>query len=481
MKKTRDFIAFYINKTKYQISGAKCQMSLADFLRYELSLTGTKIVCAEGDCGACTVLLASIHSLDPKTSKLSFKAVNSCILPLFAVDSCHIVSVEGLKLGPQLHPVQDSMLNCFASQCGYCTPGFVCAMTALHEDSILQNKPITEKRAKNFMTGNLCRCTGYESIIEAALSLPLKFESLQDRYSNINHLKELKRLAKIPVEISENGFSLFLPTTLKQALLHKQKYPEVKIVAGATDLGVAINKGRLEYTKALSLQNISKLWKIKRTKSYLEIPARVSLAYLQKYLEEQIPEMDQLLNIFASPQIKNSATLVGNIVNASPIGDTIPFLMIQDSLVMLESSRAKRSIALQDFYQGYKKLNMKAHEIVTSIRFALPKKDEIIKLYKVSLRKDLDISAVTLATKVKVKDSMIHQARIAFGGVGPVVLRLNTIEKDWLGKKYEPKLFSELSKIIQDHISPQSDIRGSKEYRILLCKNLLQKMADEFQ
>ncbi len=477
--KFRKSIVFYINAKKYEISGEKCFLSLADFLRYDLSLKGTKIVCAEGDCGACTVLLASIHELDKKNNKFKFKSVNSCILPLLAVDGCQIVSVEGLKCGLELHPVQKSMLDHFSSQCGYCTPGFACSMTSLLEDSILYKKAITEKRAKNYMTGNLCRCTGYDPIIKSAVALPTDSETLQKRYSNRENITDLKKCVSISVEIMNDETSLFLPTSIKQALQIKQKYQGLRVVAGATDLGVAVNKGRAEYQHIMSLQNISALWQIKKSATHLEIPARVTLSILQKYIKTKYPEMDQALNIFASPQIKNTATLVGNIVNASPIGDTIPFLMVQDAIVQIESVNGKRLVPIHEFYLGYKKVDLKRNELVTAILLPLPNKNEILKLYKVSLRKDLDISAVTLATRIRLKDNQIIDARIAFGGVGPTVLRLKAVEKMWLKRLYDQSLFSELAFGISKYVTPISDVRGSKEYRMLLCRNLLLKIAAE--
>ena len=472
--KSRDHISFYINETRFDISGDQCFITLSDFLRYERGLTGTKVVCAEGDCGACTVLVASPHELDREL--LQFKTVNACILPLFAIDACQVVSVEGLREGPELHPVQQSMLDHFGAQCGYCTPGFICSMASLLEDSTLQKKPITEKRAKNYMTGNLCRCTGYDPILKAALAMP-KATTLQKRFSK--RVDELKKLAKISVKIESKDSKVFLPTKIDEAIKIKAKYPDIRVIAGATDFGVAVNKGRASYQHKMSLQNISSLWQIKEKKSYVDIPARVSLAVLQKYFKKTFPEMDQLLNIFASLQIKNAATLVGNVVNASPIADTIPFLMVHDALVVAESIKGTRLIPIDEFYLGYKNIDLKKIEIVTAIRLPLGREKQISKLYKVSLRKDLDISAVTLATRFQLKKKNIVEARIAFGGVGPVVIRLKNIESQWQGLEFNKTLLSDLAANISDYVSPISDVRGSKEYRLLLCRNLLLKMAEE--
>lgn len=481
--RTRQSVVFYVNEKRYEVFGQQTLMNLSDFLRYEQSLTGTKVVCAEGDCGACTVLKASVQTLN--RNHFVFKSVNSCIMPVLSLDGCQLVTVEGLKKESSLHPVQKSMIENFGSQCGFCTPGFVCAMAGLVEDSILEKKAITEKRTKNYLTGNLCRCTGYDPILKSALAINLsQVETLQDRYHDSKKIAELKALVQKDVEIQAEGFKIFLPTTLKRALELKKKFTNTKIVAGATDLGVMINKGRYQYDAVMSLQNIESMSEVKKTKDFLIVPSRVTLADLQKDLSKEFPEMEKMLNIFASPQIKNSGTLVGNLVNASPISDTIPFLMVVDALIEVKKVGGKRLIPIDEFFLGYKTMDLKPQEIVTAIHIPLKnaqKKTQVLKLYKVSVRKDLDISAVTLAARIKLKGQKIEEARLAFGGVGPIVARLKKIEQSWLGQELRSQLLSESANEIPKVIQPLSDVRGSKEYRLLLCQNLLKKMANELE
>lgn len=478
--KTRQSVIFYINEKRYEVFGKQTLMNLSDFLRYEQSLTGTKVVCAEGDCGACTVLKASVHELS--RNRFVFKSVNSCIMPVLSLDGCQLVTVEGLKKGSQLHPVQKSMVDNFGSQCGFCTPGFVCAMAGLVEDSVLQKKEITEKRTKNYLTGNLCRCTGYDPIVKSAMAIDLnQVETLQDRYHNSKKMAELKSVVQKDVEIQVEGLKIFLPTTLKRALEIQKKYPNTKIVAGATDLGVMVNKGRYQYEEVMSLQNIEEMTEIKKVKDSLIVPSRVTLTQFQKFLEKEFPEMDRMLNIFASPQIKNSGTLVGNLVNASPISDTIPFLIVSDAKIEVQKVSGKRLIEIDEFFLGYKKLAFKPQEIVTAIHIPIPKGKQLSKLYKVSVRKDLDISAVTMAARLKLKGAKIEEARLAFGGVGPTVARLKTIEQSWEGRELSAAMIRRASEELSKLITPLSDVRGSKEYRLLLCQNLLKKFADELE
>lgn len=451
---------------------------LSDFLRYERGLTGTKVVCAEGDCGACTVLSASVH--DCKEGRWNFKPVNSCIMPVFSLDGCFLVTVEGLKMAEKLHPVQTAMLDHFGSQCGYCTPGFICAMTALAEDCVEKKIPITEKRSKNAMTGNLCRCTGYEPIINAALALDLEnFETLQDRFHDLSVVGDLKTSTARSAHIVFGQREVCLPITLQEALQFKQKHPEAIIAAGSTDLGVAVNKGRGQYQVVITLQNIPGLREIQKHADHLVIPCRVTLTALQKYLQDEAPEMSRMLNIFASPQIKNSATLVGNVVNASPISDTIPFLLVSDAQLELQSTSGKRLVPMDSFYLAYKKMDLKPDEIVTAIHLPLPTSTDFIKLYKVSLRKDLDISAVTMAVHVQRVGTQIAKARLAFGGVGPTVSRIKEVEDEWMGQEFKSELFEAAARDIHLKVKPISDVRGSKDYRLLLCRNLLRKCANE--
>jgi xanthine dehydrogenase small subunit len=481
--KSRAEITFYLNGQKQVVRGEQTLFTVSDFLRYEKSLTGTKVVCAEGDCGACTALLASAQSED----STRFKAINTCIFPVLGLDGGHLITIEGIADGERLHPIQESMIKCHGSQCGFCTPGFVCAMTAMTEDFLTKKKSsssadLTAKKVKNSLTGNLCRCTGYQPIIEAALDTDLtKITPLRERYTSRAQSAELKKVIKIPAAIEWANGKVHLPTTVKQATALKAANKNLKIVAGATDLGVQVNKGRLRYTEIMSLQNIAELWEIKESKSKVSVGARVSLAQLQSFIAAKDPELDRILNLFASPQIKNTGTLIGNVVNGSPIGDMIPYLLATDSEVVAASKNGIRRIPISKFYVGYKQLALKPTEIVVAIEIPRRNKRDILRLFKVSLRKDLDISAVTFALRVRksMKSGTVETARIVFGGVGPTVKRLDHFEKKWFGKPFERALLSRLSKEIQYHVHPISDVRGSKEYRLKLCQNLVVRAAHE--
>ncbi len=474
----RNKIITTLNSKRIEIEGENAFMPLANYLRGNECLTGTKVVCAEGDCGACTVLLA--RDIGPD-GKLNFKAVNSCIIPLYLIDGAQVVTVEGLKKSDtELHPVQNAMVDCHGAQCGYCTPGFICSMAALTEDAKTENVAITEKKAKNYLTGNLCRCTGYKPIIEAAMSIDLsKTELLKDRFHNPQWLSEMKKIKSTPLLMTFNQKTIYLPVNLEDALIAKNKNPDLRLIAGSTDLGVVINKGKLSTPKAMALYHIEELKKITHDDLEMTVGATATFSEFEYYVEKLNPELKKILHIFASPQIKNQGTLVGNVVNASPIADTIPFLMAQDAKVVLKSINGERTVLMSDFYTGYKTLNILPDEIVVALKIPHSKKEENLKLFKVSIRKDLDISAVTFAGVMEVELGKIKKANFALGGIAATVVRMKSIEAGIVGASFTRKTFEDIAMNIPNLISPLSDVRASKEYRLKLAQNFFLKFYDE--
>ncbi|HAZ08878.1 MAG TPA: xanthine dehydrogenase [Elusimicrobia bacterium] len=475
----RSSIVFHVNSRRFQVSGRDCLRTLAEFLRREHGLTGTKVVCAEGDCGACTVLCASIHQA--VGGRLRYQAVNSCILPLYVLDACHVITVEGLQDGAALHPVQTALVENFAAQCGYCTPGFACAMTALAEEARREGRTaVSEKKARNELTGNLCRCTGYDSILKAAQTVRLDpTRGLAERYHNTERIREFTELSARSVAIESGGVAVFLPASLEKALELRKRLPGLKVVGGATDLGVLVNKGLESPVAILSLQHVAQLRLVRRDGGWAEVGAGVTLSALQPFAEEQAPELGRLLNVFASPQIKNRATMVGNVVNASPVGDLIPFLLVSDADLTLKSADAERAVPLDGFYRGYKRTDLRPEELATAIRFRLPSAGSLTRLYKASRRKDLDISAVAFAARLELEGRVIRSARVAFAGVAPTVVRLKELEEEWTGAEFSRALFELSARRLTSLVSPISDVRGSREFRLKLCRNFLLKFHDD--
>lgn len=477
MENRKNIIAT-INNERVAIDCEKAFMPLASYLRSEANLTGTKVVCAEGDCGACTVLIGQEVGAD---GKLIFKSVNSCILPLYLIDGAQVITVEGIKESDTtLHPVQQAMIECQGAQCGYCTPGFICAMAGMTEKYKAEKKIITEKKAKNFLTGNLCRCTGYKPIVDALLKVDLnKMSSLKERYHNPDWLLEMKKIRTQSVVMNFSGKSIFIPITLKEALSAKKAQASLRVIGGSTDLGVVVNKGRMITDNTMALYHIEELRSITHDEKMITVGATATLTEFEEYIENFIPELKRMLHIFASPQIKNQATLIGNIVNGSPIADSIPFLMVSEAVLVLKNASGTREVNICNFYLGYKQIDLKPDEIVVAVKIPRLNADQKLRLYKVSIRKDMDISAATFAGIVELKNNKIVSAKFALGGVAATVIRLGLIESKIVGKEFTKVEFESIAKEIPNIISPLSDLRASKEYRLKVVQNYFLKFHNE--
>lgn len=482
----RDYLLFYVNGIRHQISGEHGFQSLSDFLRGDLGLVGTKVVCAEGDCGSCTVLIGRVRN-----SEMFYEGINSCIQYLYQLDCAHVITVEGLKDEAQkIHPVQKAMIDALGSQCGYCTPGFVMSLAAMLETQ----EAMTRSSVLDGLTGNLCRCTGYEQIIDAALSLnqkelPKASKRFDDEAMLADFTEHVSQAVSCEFEEKWNGSTqkvqFYVPTTLDKALEFKQKHQDVTVVAGGTDISVQMNKERLEPVCVMSLTHLSGLESFEINNKTVTVGARLSWSKLAEHCQQHLPQFAEIIGIFASRQIKNAATLAGNIANASPIADSLPFLYVIDAEIELSGYQPnseesnKRWVRINQFYHGYKITEMKQEELITRIRWKLPEAEEVLKLYKVSKRKDLDISTFTAGIWLKLKKGKIQNARLAFGGVGPVVLRLPETEEYLQGKPLMQEIFQEAGKKACDEISPISDVRASSDYRSQLAENIMQKFFHE--
>lgn len=469
----RDFVTLTINGQRHDLAGEKPFMMLANFLREKHGLRGTKIVCAEGDCGACTVLCLRPHA---KKEPL-FEPINACIALVAQLDGAHILTIEALKHKGELSAVQSALVKCHASQCGYCTPGFAMAISALFEK---KRDALSEQKVKNHLTGNLCRCTGYQSIIDAALAVdPKDACSLKARY----YAEDLKKEPLKAVAIVSDSCAFYAPSTLQEACLLRARRPRMRIIGASTDLGVQHNKGKLELSDCMSLNLIEELREIKEDNGRIVVGALVTLSELRSFCQKLAPELARFLNIFASPQIKNMATLVGNVANGSPIGDTIPFLMVSQGRVHAQSTKGSREIPLSEFYKGYKELALSPSEIITHISFALPSPEIFCRLYKISQRKDLDISSINAAFSFmldsKSLSPRISSAQIALGGVAQSVIRLPALEAFLTGAVINDQTVHQAGVLIASAIKPLDDLRGSSAYRHVLAQGLFRRFIKE--
>jgi len=492
----RDHLVFYVNGLRHSVCGFQAAVTLTDYLRSGMTprLPGTKVACAEGDCGACTVLVGR-PSADGEC--FEYQTIDACIAFVYQFDRCHVITVEGLQhdtelsdvQSAELSDVQSAMVDCHGSQCGFCTPGFVMALHGLVEQRDDDDR-LTDKQLRLGLSGNLCRCTGYAQILDAGHALnPATMPSVDSNYDTCAMLADLTALGDVPVHVNAHPraeFSkgvavdatpteIFLPTTLEQLLTRRAERPQATLVAGATDLGVQYNHGKFSPTDILSTLGVAELGQLAVVENELIIGATVSWSRIEAFVRERVPEYHQILTRFGSPQVRHAGTLIGNLANASPIADSIPLHYVAGSTIELASFGGRREVSIEDFYLGYKKLDLQPDELVVSVRTPLPAADEHLKLYKISKRRDMDISTVTAAFWLKLDKQIIRSARIATGGVGPMIVRLPRAEALLRGKPLCAETMQAAGRVAREEITPISDVRGSANYRLQLVENLFLK------
>ncbi len=478
-----------INGALHEVADADLCLSLSDYLRRRAALVGTKVVCAEGDCGACTVLLTGPLSgerseLDTSASTLDYRAVDSCILYMHQLHRCHVVTVEGVPRDGELSPLQQALVDGHGSQCGFCTPGFVMSLTGVLEDEATGARPCAGD-ASVAISGNLCRCTGYIQILEA-------FENarrdpgptLAESYPTDDLLAVLEpdsgEELDVTVSMVDGKRRLLAPASLERALELKSEIPDAVVLAGASDLGVRLNKGQLHPGVILDLSRVAELDVVVSHPGRISLGARATWTRVERALAQSHPEFTSLLELFGAPQIRNVGTVGGNLVNASPIADSLPFFYVCDAEVELASVRGRRRVAIQDFYRGYKTLDLDPDELLVAVHLPELGSDDVLKLFKVSRRFDLDISTFGAAVRLRLDDDRcVLTAAIAFGGVGPTVVRAPLTEDFLVGKRLDEETAREAGEVAVREVTPIDDVRGSRAYRIQLTRGSILRVAAE--
>ncbi len=437
---------------------------LLDFIRYHKNLMGTKIGCREGDCGACTVLIGEIIK-----GEIRYRSVTSCLTALGNINGKHVVTVEGLNLSSnaeavKLNPVQQAMYNEGATQCGFCTPGFVVSLAGF----CLSEKDKNYENAIASIDGNICRCTGYKSIQRAAKNIA---DLMQKNNGDvIDYVTSNSIVPNYFTDIKKR----LLELNSKTNGLEKQNANSKKHLGGGTDLYVQQHE-KMVNAEINFLFNKNELNGISRKGNKCIMGASVTVSDLMesKIINEAFPDFKKICKLISSTPIRNIATIAGNFVNASPIGDfTILFLAL-DAHIILSDGVAKREIALRELYKGYKQLDKKENEFIQQIWFELPGKKDVFNFEKVSKRTHLDIASVNSAIKINTDGKTIFSAGLSAGGVGPVpifLLKTSAFLKD---KKITEEVIDEAIEIAQSEISPISDARGSEEYKRLLLGQLM--------
>ncbi|MCM2680214.1 xanthine dehydrogenase small subunit [Echinimonas agarilytica] len=465
-------MALYVNNIRVDTEKMAPDMTLLQYLRQHQQLTGTKEGCASGDCGACTVM-----AIDSNKGMQDAKAINSCISPLSSLDRHHIITIEGLA-DATFHPVQEKMVECHGSQCGFCTPGFVMSMATLHTSRTdLSTAPTKEQRAAvlDAISGNLCRCTGYRPIIEAGC------QSLQKPAQTNKFLHNNEPDAPLSSAISVQKTDQFYvkPTTELELQGILTEHPDAQIIAGGTDLMLEVTQKYKSLPKLIDVTSIGTLNQVQHTPTSLLIGAAACYSHIETELTHVSPSFKELLQRLGSRQIRNRGTIGGNICNASPIADTPPILMVLNAILHLTNHQGQqRSVNINDFYQGYKKTVLQAGEYLAHIEIPLSALHQPIKLYKVSKRYEDDISAVMGAFTLT-QDGAI---RMAFGGMAATPVR--AVQTESILTLDENNQFSAASldqarACLSREFSPISDVRASAEYRSEMASNLLVKACLE--
>ncbi|KOG11140.1 MULTISPECIES: xanthine dehydrogenase small subunit [Streptomyces] len=474
-----------INGKIFPIAPVVPHLTVLDFLR-ERGLTGTKEGCAEGECGACSVLVARPGVKKPT----DWVAVNACLMPVAALDGQEVVTAEGLATSgedgrpPTLHPVQEEMAVRGGSQCGYCTPGFICSMASEYyrpdrcahggTDADAADQAGTEHGSNGFdlhsLSGNLCRCTGYRPIRDAAFAVgePAEDDPFAQR-------RDQEPPAPVATEYTRDGSTFRRPPTLADALRALREQPDAVPVAGSTDFGVEVNIRSRRASYVVAIDRLPELRELRVESDHMEIGAAVTLTEIERRLDGDVPLLAELFPQFASRLIRNSATLGGNLGTGSPIGDSPPVLLALDASLVLADADGEREVPLAEYFTGYRQSVRHPGELIRAVRIPLPL-SPVTAFHKIAKRRFDDISSVAVAFALDIEDGIVRRARIGLGGVAATPIRAHTTEAALEGRRWTAETVEAAARELRSEGTPMDDHRASALYRAAMLGQSLKKL-----
>jgi len=458
--------------------------TLLEVLREDLACTGTKEGCGEGDCGACTVVLGELQG-----DRMAYRAVNSCIRLAHSVDGMALWTVEDLAAPDgELHPAQQAMVQCHGSQCGFCTPGFVMSLFGMYQNHLARGLPITRALAQEELSGNLCRCTGYKPILEAAQTMgdypavALDEATLRQQLRRLADTAGSPHAARPARSVPDAAPAYLAPRSLAALLKARAEHPDAQIVAGCTDVGLWVTKMHMQFAQVLDITRVAELRRIERYPHHVAIGAAATLTEAYAALVHDRAQLKMFANRFAGLPVRNAGTLGGNVANGSPIGDSMPLLIALGASVVLMRQGGHREMPLEDLYTGYRKNVMARDEVLAWIKVPLAAADEFVRVYKISKRFDDDISAICLALNLRLDDhGIVVSASIGVGGVAATPVRAHRTQQALVGRRWTGELANSAAQVLRDEFQPISDMRASAAYRSTVLGNLVQRFWLETQ
>ncbi len=454
------------------LEGVAPDRTLLEVLREDLCSTGTKEGCGEGDCGACTVVVGELDG-----PQLRYRAINSCIRLAHSIDGLALWTVEDIEgPGGRLHPAQQAMVQCHGSQCGFCTPGFVMSLFGMYQNHTCRGYPVMRAMAREELSGNLCRCTGYKPILDAACAMGGLPEQRVDETAVLQQLQQLAQSQR-----TDPDASYLAPRSVRALLRERAQHPQAQLVAGCTDVGLWVTKMHMQFGSVLDLTRVVELRRIEHYPHHIAIGAAVPLSDAFAALVQLYPQLQNFAARFAGLPVRNSGTLGGNVANGSPIGDSMPMLIAQGAHVVLLSQRGHRDLPLEDLYTGYRQNIMAPDEVLAWIKVPRPVDGAFLRVYKISKRYDDDISAVCLAVRLRQVDGQAREVSIGVGGVAATPVRAHRTEQLLRDAPWSLASVEAAVPCLRAEFQPISDMRASAAYRSEVLGNLLRRFWLEQQ